>query len=497
MTAAALDHSTLARWRADPISFIEEAMKDPETGKPFVLSDAERAFLSLAFTLDDSGRLKFSELLFGAIKKSGKTTLAALIMLTMVLLFGGRFAEGYCVANDLEQAVSRVFTMLRRIVEASPLLRGGAKVLAERIHFPALDATITAIGADYASAAGANPTISCFDELWGYSSERSRRLWDEMITSPARKISCRLTVSYAGFSGESELLEELYTRGKALPQLGPSLHAGDGMLFAWHCQPTQPWQDERWLADMRRSLRPNAYLRMIENVFVTSETSFVDMSWYDQCVMPTATPIATDPDLPVWVGIDASVKRDSSAIAATTWDKKAQCGRLIFHRIFQPSPEDPLDFEATIEATVLDLRKRFRVRKCLYDPYQMVASAQRLSRAGVKMEEFAQSVPNLTAASQNLFEMLQGRTLVLYPNADIRLAMSRAIAIETSRGWRIAKEKQAHKIDVVIALAMSALASVRSPGESNYDSQYLGWSDTPSEVLTTGRRDFLGMRFIS
>jgi hypothetical protein len=248
---------------------------------------------------------------------------------------------------------------------------------------------------------------------------------------------------------------------------------------------------------MRRSLRSNAYLRMIENRFVSSESTFVDMSWYDQCVMPTAKPVVADPELPIWVGIDASVKHDSSAVVATTWDKKSQVVRLIFHRIYQPAPDDPLDFEATIEATVLDLRKRFRVRKVLFDPYQMVASAQRLARQGVKMEEFPQSVPNLTAASQNLFELLQGRTLILYPNADIRLAMSRAIAIETARGWRIAKEKQNHKIDVVIALAMSALASVRSPGESNYDSQYLGWSDTPSEVLTTGRRDFLGMRFIS
>jgi Terminase large subunit, ATPase domain len=497
MTAVAFDANTLARWRANPIAFIQEVLHDPETGQPFVLSPAERAFLRLAFTLDADGRLAYPELVFGAIKKSGKSTLAALIMLTMVLLLGGRFAEGYCVANDLEQAVGRVFTMARRIVEASPLLRDVARITAERISFPALGATIQAIGADYAGAAGANPTITCFDELWGYTSERLRRLWDEMITSPARQISCRLTVSYAGFSGESELLEELYRRGKALPEVGSNLHAGDGMLFAWHTQPIAPWQDERWLSEMRRSLRPNAYLRMIENVFVTAETSFIDMSWYDQCVSPTATPIATDPDLPVWVGIDASVKHDSSAIAATTWDKTGQVGRLVFHRIYQPTPDDPLDFEATIEATVLDLRKRFRVRKVLYDPYQMVASAQRLAREGVKMEEFPQSVPNLTAASQNLFEMLQGRTLVLYPNADIRLAMSRAIAIETSRGWRIAKEKQNHKIDVVIALAMSALASVRSPGESNYDSQYLGWSDTPSEVLTTGRRDFLGMRFIS
>ena len=145
---------------------------------------------------------------------------------------------------------------------------------------------------------------------------------------------------------------------------------------------------------------------------------------------------------------------------------------------------------------MLDLRKRFRLRKVKCDPVPDDRRAQRVARQGVKMEEFPQSVPDLTAASQNLFELLQAAPCILYPNADIRLAMSRAIAIETARGWRIAKEKQNHKIDVVIALAMSALASVRSPGESNYDSQYLGWSDTPSEVLTTGRRDFYGMRFV-
>jgi phage terminase large subunit-like protein len=103
-------------------------------------------------------------------------------MLTMILLFGGRFAEGYCIANDLEQAQSRVFQAIKRIVEASPLLMREARVTAERIVFPAFNnATISAMTTDYASAAGANPTISCFDELWGYTSERLHRLWDEMI----------------------------------------------------------------------------------------------------------------------------------------------------------------------------------------------------------------------------------------------------------------------------------------------------------------------------
>jgi Terminase large subunit, ATPase domain len=492
-----IDAAALKHWRADPVLFVEECLIDPETKQPFVLLEAEKRFLEHAFQTDAYGRLRYPELLYACPKKSGKTTFAAIIVLTMLLLFGGSYPEATICANDYEQAQARVFTMIRRIIECSPLLRIEARITQDKISFPIFDATISAIAADYAGAAGGNQNISVFDELWGYTSERSRRLWDELVPPPTRKIACRLTTTYAGFEGESVLLEELYKRGLQQPQLGPDLYGGDGLLMFWSHTPIAHWQTEAWLADMRRSLRSNAYLRMIENRFVSSESTFVDMSWYDQCVLPSAAPIMADPDLSISVAVDASVKHDSSAIVATTWDKKGEVVRLVFHRIYQPAPDDPLDFEATIEATVLDLRKRFRLRKVLYDPYQMVASAQRLARQGVKMEEFPQSVPNLTAASQNLFELLQGRTLQLYPNADIRLAMSRAIAIETARGWRIAKEKQNHKIDVVIALAMSALASVRSPGESNYDSQYLGWSDTPSEVLTTGRRDFLGMRFIS
>jgi hypothetical protein len=52
----------------------------------------------------------------------------------------------------------------------------------------------------------------------------------------------------------------------------------------------------------------------------------------------------------------------------------------------------------------------------------------------------------LTIASQNLWELIEGRNLVLYPDAAMRLAVSRAVAVETSRGWRITKEKQSKAI---------------------------------------------------
>ena len=64
---------------------------------------------------------------------------------------------------------------------------------------------------------------------------------------------------------------------------------------------------------------------------------------------------------------------------------------------------------------------------------------------------------------------MKSSNLILYPDADIRLAFQRAIAKETTRGWRIAKEKSAHKIDVVVALGMAALIAAKDgPGHRSY-----------------------------
>jgi phage terminase large subunit-like protein len=456
------DEDAFARWRSDPALFIEEVLVDPETGKPFILNDAERAFLAMAFEVDEAGRLKHPELVFAAPKKSGKTGFGALILLVVVLVLGGRFAEGVVVANDLEQAQGRVFTAARRIVEASPLLADSAVCTGSKIEFPELGATITAIASDYAGAAGANPNIAVFDELWAFTSERSRRLWDELVPPPTRKIACRLTVTYAGFEGESTLLEEIYNHGLKQPSVGDSLYAGDGLLMAWHHKPIAPWQTQAWLDQMRRQLRPNAFLRMIECRFVSSESTFVDMDWYDRCVNPEAAPVVADPNLPVWIGVDASVKHDSTAIAAVTFEVGGKV-RLVAHRIFQPSPDKPLDFEATVERTVRDLYGRFDVRGVHYDPYQMQAVAQRLSASNVRMREFPQTVANLTAMGTNLYELIQGGGIEFYRNDDIRLAISRTIALETPRGMRLAKEKSSHKIDVVIALAMAVHAAMAAP----------------------------------
>jgi hypothetical protein len=229
-----------------------------------------------------------------------------------------------------------------------------------------------------------------------------------MVPSPARVTSCRLVTSYAGFENESTLLQELYKRGLNQPLIGTDLHGGDSLLMYWTHDPVAPWQNERWLMDMRRQLPPNQYLRMIENRFVTTEAAFITPEMWDDITTLAGTP-QYNPLVPIWIGIDASTKRDSTAIVCVTHSKKTGVVSLARHYIFQPSPSDPLDFEATIERTIRDLRQHFSIRKILYDPFQMAATAQRLTRENLPLEEFPQTSANLSAMSQNLYELIRSR----------------------------------------------------------------------------------------
>jgi hypothetical protein len=65
---------------------------------------------------------------------------------------------------------------------------------------------------------------------------------------------------------------------------------------------------------------------------------------------------------------------------AAAFDHKAQKVRLGGHRIFQPLPTDPLDFESTIEKTPLE---RFYLREVRYDPYQKSQASKTEQRKNV------------------------------------------------------------------------------------------------------------------
>jgi phage terminase large subunit-like protein len=123
----------------------------------------------------------------------------------------------------------------------------------------------------------------------------------------------------------------------------------------------------------------------------------------------------------------------------------------------------------------------YRVRKILCDPWQLESIIQRLQKQGLPIEPYNQTVPGLTEMASNLFSLVRSRTLAVYPDAEMRSSVLQTVASESGRGWKLSKEKQSHKIDVVVALAMAGLGAVRKLGFAPMRSAAFGSS--PVEAL--------------
>src|SRR5438128_1345850 len=99
----------IARWRRDPIEFIEHLCFDPEHGAPFKLYPEQKVYLRHAFERMPDRHLRYTELVFSGGKKSGKSTLAALIVIYVAVALAGVGGEINLASNDFEQSKDRIF----------------------------------------------------------------------------------------------------------------------------------------------------------------------------------------------------------------------------------------------------------------------------------------------------------------------------------------------------------------------------------------------------
>ena len=225
------------------------------------------------------------------------------------------------------------------------------------------------------------------------------------------------------------------------------------ILLYWTHDCPAPWQTSAWLEQTRQQSRANAYLRQIENRWVTSESTFIEMDWYDSCVDPELSPALVDPSLSVWIGVDTSAEKRqhrSCGCHVRPGQRQGQAG-LASH-LATPRQPEPLDFEHTIEKCLLDMRRRFWIREVRFDPHQMQSTSQRLAAAGLPMLEFPQTVSNLTEASTNLYELIE-KVEISLPTLTMISAWQLADASPSRPAGdeRIAKEKASHEIESIVA----------------------------------------------
>jgi len=463
------------------VAWAESRWVLPNEHRLIVLTPWERAALHAMFP-PDGETSPWETFLISTVKKAGKTTLNAIATLYAALTFPAP-EVAYCVANDEAQATERVFDLVAKQVRAMGLERSRAAVVGKsEILFRETGTRIVAIPADFAGAAGATFGISSWTELWAFRHEGHVRLWEELTPIPERR-SLRIVDSYAGFAGDSPILEPMWQRALRGERLADELPVfANGRLWAY-VDSGEEAQQRAWRGspeaaigyyrEQAETLRPGTFARLHLNQWQSGEEAFITAEEWDACIDPDLAPLLPHADRPLRlsVGVDAATKGDSAAVVAVAHDGRRV--RLVGHRIWTPQRGEPIDLEDTIEAYLLQLRNGYSVAAVYFDPHQMARSAATLKRDGLRMVEFQQTTGNLTAAGQNLYELIRGRNLLMYPDAELRRHALNAVAVETARGWRLAKEKAARKIDGVAALSFACLAAVtRPPATGNGDAGY-------------------------
>lgn len=475
--------------------FLVNDPRDPVTGEtlppgPMLLAPHQRRIINEALSKDEKGNFKYTTIVYSAPKKSGKSAITSAVMLYMAHHNANAYIA--CVANDGKQSADRLYAP---IVTNCRLHRQSGGIF-KNVEPHLTDVTlqnftkIEAIPCDAAGEAGSQPLASFFSELWAFTSENKRRVFTELSVPPTlygRAI--RWIETYAGFSGESELLEQLYdvgyTRGEPHPDFldlvgenGPVVktNAAAKMFVYWDTEARMVWQTPDFYQSESLIYPPAEFERVHHNRWVSPLNSFIEESWWANCHDETLASLKDGDRTPVVVGIDMSVSRDCAALVAVSRDPFHPDIKIAVRgvRIFSPNRNGGIiDQEMLIRPVMEDWAKRWNVICWVYDPHEMAKLAQDMVRAGMGwFRPFGQQTPR-SIADKQLHDMILHREIAWNhrttegdigtkgsPGENLYKHITQAGAKTDKDSYRLEKLANSVHIDGAVALSQAAFIAM-------------------------------------
>jgi hypothetical protein len=450
------------------------------------LESFQRRILKKVLTPDAHGFFPYRTIVWSQPKKSGKTQIAGGV--------GAWYADQVespnvviTLANDREQSAGLIFASMVPTLHAL-----GCKVPEHQTSKPEVRMSngtiIQAIANNYAGAAGGNYGLTLWSELWAYTTERSRRLYDELVPVPTRKNSIRWIETYAGFEDESDLLlsiflriftdpQETNTQPKARPVPGLEDIETDGHPACWEIQSEGLFvfwdhehrllermqgstaRAEQFIREQTADLRLSTLIRLWQNRWQSTESSFILPEYYRKSVRLTSERMS-----PMVLAGDASQRNDTTALVGMERIKVKILGReierfrTVLCRVWDPRGKD-IDLEETIAAEVKRIFDfGMMVGPFFYDSTQMHQVAVNLRKQGVPCVEFNQGTER-ERADTFLHKLYKQGRIDNYPHADLASHVTSAKAVENKfEGVRIVKgtlSSKGKKIDAAVAQSMA------------------------------------------
>ncbi len=471
----------------NPVGFIQEYFYLYDTEDIMSLHPSQLYALQEALSKDANGKFKYHTVLWSWPKKSAKSSIVAAVV-DYCCLFKPK-SSWKLIGNDLKQADSRVGHYLRENIKIGQRKGYGdslelqsfrmatkIKPSGYSIEYPNAS-RIEMIPIDPQGEAGGNDDGLVFSELWGWRHKSHEAMWTEQTISPTRYgYAQRWIDTYAGFEGESVVLENLYKAvvsddNKLDIPHNPECYAANGIFACWVTQHHLPWQTKEYLESERAILHPAQYARIHENAWGQSAESFIDIRYWDECA---------DSDIPalnrhdeIIIALDAGISSDCFAIVAVSRDKRfpakynAQGEQISpdhfvrrYARAWYPPKDGKIKFdgEDSPKSELKRLVEKWNVYQICYDPYQLEHFANELKdEMDTWVEEFSQAGER-EKADKHLYDLIKDRRIVHYGNdTELRTHLLNAGAkiIGEDSKLRIIKKHPSKKIDLCVSLSMA------------------------------------------
>ena len=431
-----------------------------------------------------TGRRVYREAYVQMPEKTGKSTLMSAVQLYGLAWDGEDGSEVYTAATSTDQA-RIIFGQAQTTIKRSPALQtmvrhGMLKVYADAIYHPETDSVFRVLSSEDAHNEGFNPHMVCLDELWAH---KTRALFDTLtsrIHSGTRADPLAVAITNAGDDSEG-ICYEVYRQAKAVID-GEEGARTDLFAFVPELAKDDINEPDRWLdvnpqsyvsIDLLMAAKakqpPFVFRRRRLNVWTDTADSWLDPEEYRDLIGDLMMSAEDGPLL--YLGIDLGMKRDTAAVGMCCprdFDDKLELWIHVWglpnERGEYPACHTQVDDTrlsiSLVENYILDLAMAgWVIAGVGYDPYRFERSAQTLAESFI-VTEFAQTDANMIPASEDLYQDVKDKKIVVPDDPVMESHFMAGVARETGRGWRLTKRDTKGKTqrpnDGVIAGAIAA-----------------------------------------
>lgn len=347
-------------------------------------------------------------------------------------------------ACDKDQA-KILLDSAKAYIRRAPNILGGFEVRNYEIIAPSKNSVIQVISSDAPSSYGHKPTMIIFDELNNFS---KRDLFDSLITSSGKIPGCKVIVITNAGSSLSDWRWEF--REHCRKSKDWYFYSADGCIASWI--------SNEWIEQMRRTLPPFVFQRLIENKWTTGEGRFLTREEIFACRDDNLKQRLAGEDTQYIYSLDLGIKKDRTCAIIAHRDAVNDLIVVDSVNSWEGSADNPVTI-ADVEEHIEDSFRRFNITKILCDPWQAYNSIQSLRAKGFPIDEFKFSTSNLERLSNTLFSVFRNKQIKFYPHNELEKELQEIKVIEKSYGWRIDHESGKFS-DHVIALGIAVIGCI-------------------------------------